>query len=1038
MKTIEALEGEVEFLKKDNTEIKKRLTSIERKLFSSIEYAEPEPFKPEVNKPMLQKEFKSEYKKEWEMGVTRQGSWILIIIGGLLCLTGVGIILGLPFLIWGIVSLYKLNNKLAIVEYVKEEERNATLAEETFDYKTKAVSSSGISNSPNPIIFTNDDTVPEEAKNYIAPEKSYSAPEREAVPSKSFSFEEEIGMKWFSRIGILALVVGVGFFIKYAIDMDWINHLARIILGVVFGVSLVVYGEVMAKNKDYAKWAKTLVGGGIAITYFCVYAAYHFESYRQAIGMNQFLDLILMVGVISVAVILSLKDNSQIIAAESFFLGYVTSLLNGNFEAITLIYTLLLTTGLVIVTSYKKWPAIGLAGVVASYLMYILWNVENPKEFSYAVFVLIFYFIAFGLQSFFFSKKKELEVDNILITLANSVLFFVLFYIKIKNFYPDYCSWVTFVLAIFYLFGFFVYKNLDIQKLAKTHLYLALFFITLTVPIYFNRELVSIVWALEALILAMLYLKTNSAILKISLNLLSVFIFFKNIIYDLPSLDKMNLDNFFQSTRLISIGATIACFYIIYAIISKNKNLVNDFKAEIVSLYSWAASILLVLIVFVELGKPYPAWATILLAIIAGVFMLIGNNNGRREFYHQANILAAIVSIKLLFYDSAKLESLNAQNLINSTRLWTFGTVILIFYAICGYLKKISSKDDLKGDFYSWAASSFLVLIIFIEFGDKYPAWATVISAVMVFIFMLLGNMAKGREFYYQANMLAVIVFLKLVFFDSTNPNSFNPENIMGSVRLGVFMTVIGIFYGVYIYLKKFATDLLEEKNKISVIYSWTAMSLMLLIIFMEFGDDYLARVSIGLGLLMLIYFLVSKISIKELFYQAVIISQILFLKVLFFDTTMLKELKLSSSFLDSRFIALLLVAMFFYMVNIYIDKYKEKIEIADRALTRIYSYYATFLVFLLIVLEMKDYWISVGWSIFALILISMGFVLSRKSLRIQGIIIFTISIFKVFIYDIQGLEVIYRTISYIALGVILLTVSFIYNKYKDKLKEII
>ena len=40
-------------------------------------------------------------------------------------------------------------------------------------------------------------------------------------------------MKWFARVGILALVIGVGFFIKYAIDMNWINHLTRIILGTV-------------------------------------------------------------------------------------------------------------------------------------------------------------------------------------------------------------------------------------------------------------------------------------------------------------------------------------------------------------------------------------------------------------------------------------------------------------------------------------------------------------------------------------------------------------------------------------------------------------------------------------------------------------------------------------------------------------------------------------------------------------------------------------------------------------------------------------
>jgi len=66
------------------------------------------------------------------------------------------------------------------------------------------------------------------------------------------------------------------------------------------------------------------------------------------------------------------------------------------------------------------------------------------------------------------------------------------------------------------------------------------------------------------------------------------------------------------------------------------------------------------------------------------------------------------------------------------------------------------------------------------------------------------------------------------------------------------------------------------------------------------------------------------------------------------------------------------------------------------------------------------------------------GFSLQKKHLRMQGMIIFSITILKVFLYDTRNLETIHRTVSYIALGVILLLVSFIYTKYKEKLKEIL
>ena len=86
----------------------------------------------------------------------------------------------------------------------------------------------------------------------------------------------------------------------------------------------------------------------------------------------------------------------------------------------------------------------------------------------------------------------------------------------------------------------------------------------------------------------------------------------------------------------------------------------------------------------------------------------------------------------------------------------------------------------------------------------------------------------------------------------------------------------------------------------------------------------------------------------------------------------------------------------------------------------------------------MEEFWISVGWSILALIIMISGFSLRKKHLRIQGMIIFAITIIKVFLYDTRNLETIYRTVSYIVLGVILLLVSFIYTKYKEKLKEIL
>ena len=119
-------------------------------------------------------------------------------------------------------------------------------------------------------------------------------------------------------------------------------------------------------------------------------------------------------------------------------------------------------------------------------------------------------------------------------------------------------------------------------------------------------------------------------------------------------------------------------------------------------------------------------------------------------------------------------------------------------------------------------------------------------------------------------------------------------------------------------------------------------------------------------------------------------------------------------------------------------QKKKSLLNGLETFLMDVYSYAGTLLAFVLILIEMKEFWISVGWSILATAVMILGFVLRKKSFRIQAIIIFAITIFKVFLYDTRNLDTIYRTLSYMVLGALLLLVSFIYTKYKDKLKEIL
>ena len=74
---------------------------------------------------------------------------------------------------------------------------------------------------------------------------------------------------------------------------------------------------------------------------------------------------------------------------------------------------------------------------------------------------------------------------------------------------------------------------------------------------------------------------------------------------------------------------------------------------------------------------------------------------------------------------------------------------------------------------------------------------------------------------------------------------------------------------------------------------------------------------------------------------------------------------------------------------------------------------------------------LSILWGVFCLFLISMGLAQNKKFLRISAMVLFGITLLKLFFYDIAYLSTIAKTIVFVSLGVLLLIISFLYNKYK-------
>jgi uncharacterized membrane protein len=82
--------------------------------------------------------------------------------------------------------------------------------------------------------------------------------------------------------------------------------------------------------------------------------------------------------------------------------------------------------------------------------------------------------------------------------------------------------------------------------------------------------------------------------------------------------------------------------------------------------------------------------------------------------------------------------------------------------------------------------------------------------------------------------------------------------------------------------------------------------------------------------------------------------------------------------------------------------------------------------------LNLQQMSLSGMWLLYSAVLMGLGLWGKYRELRLAAITVFGLSILKIFIYDLSFLETLYRIFSFMALGVILLAVSYAYQKYRD------
>ena len=145
------------------------------------------------------------------------------------------------------------------------------------------------------------------------------------------NLEEFVGKNLISLIGIIVLVLGVGIGAKYAIDNNLISPLTRIIIGYIFGFGLV--GLAIKFKRNYHNFSAVLISGGMAIMYFVTffaYSSYALISQLPAFGLM----VMFTAGTVAAALVYRRQVIAHIGLVGAYAVPFLLSNDSGNYLAL--------------------------------------------------------------------------------------------------------------------------------------------------------------------------------------------------------------------------------------------------------------------------------------------------------------------------------------------------------------------------------------------------------------------------------------------------------------------------------------------------------------------------------------------------------------------------------------------------------------------------------------------------------------------------------------------------------------------------------